>query len=101
LGAAKYQRGLFCKATLKDVVLLDVTPLKPWYRNAGGVFQPSDSTATPRSTKIAGLSRTAEDNQSAVTIPRLPKGNVKNGCGQQASLAGVQLESITPSHAQG
>ena len=66
LGAA-VQAGVL-QGDVKDVLLLDVTPLTLGIETMGGVFTPLIERNTTIPTKKAQVFSTAEDNQSAVTI---------------------------------
>jgi molecular chaperone DnaK len=66
LGAA-VQAGVL-QGDVKDVLLLDVTPLTLGIETLGGVFTPLIERNTTIPTKKAQVFSTAEDNQSAVTI---------------------------------
>ncbi len=66
VGAA-IQGGVLA-GTVKDVLLLDVTPLSLGIETRGGVFTKMIENNTTIPTKASQVFSTAEDNQSAVTV---------------------------------
>lgn len=79
---------------VKDVLLLDVTPLTLGIETMGGVMTPVIEKNTTIPTKKAQVFSTAEDNQTAVTIHVL-QGERKQA-GQNKSLGRFDLADIPP-----
>ena len=92
LGAA-IQAGVL-QGDVKDVLLLDVTPLTLGIETLGGVFTPLIERNTTIPTKKSQVFSTADDNQSAVTI-RCFQGE-RPMAGDNKLLGQFDLQGIPP-----
>ncbi len=92
LGAA-IQAGVL-QGDVKDVVLLDVTPLSLGIETLGGIFTRLIDRNTTIPTKKSQIFSTAEDNQSAVTI-RVFQGE-REMAADNKLLGQFNLENIPP-----
>jgi len=88
-------QGAVLAGDVKDVLLLDVTPLSLGIETMGGVMTALIEKNTTIPTKKTQVFSTAEDNQTAVTIHVL-QGERKQA-GQNKSLGRFDLADIPPS----
>ena len=87
-------QGAVLSGDVKDVVLLDVTPLSIGIETLGGVFTPLIERNTTIPAKKSQVFSTAEDNQVAVTI-RVFQGERKMASANKL-LGQFNLEGIPP-----
>lgn len=87
-------QGAVLAGDVKDVLLLDVTPLTLGIETMGGVATPLIEKNTTIPTKKSQVFSTAEDNQTAVTI-HVVQGERKQA-GQNKSLGRFDLADIPP-----
>lgn len=92
MGAAL--QGSVLSGDVKDVLLLDVTPLTLGIETMGGVATPVIEKNTTIPTKKSQTFSTAEDNQTAVTI-HVVQGERKQAA-QNKSLGRFDLQDIPP-----
>src|SRR5690606_6826737 len=92
IGAAV--QGAVLSGEVKDVLLLDVTPLTLGIETMGGVATPLIEKNTTIPTKKSQVFSTAEDNQTAVTI-HVVQGERKQAA-QNKSLGRFDLADIPP-----
>ncbi|XOD39059.1 MAG: molecular chaperone DnaK [Candidatus Carsonella ruddii] len=90
---ASVQAGVL-SGVVKDVLLLDVTPLTLGIETMGGIMTPLIEKNTTIPTRKTQVFSTAEDNQTAVTIHTL-QGERKKAT-QNKSLGKFDLNDISP-----
>jgi len=88
-------QGAVLAGDVKDVLLLDVTPLTLGIETMGGVATPLIEKNTTIPTKKSQIFSTAEDNQTAVTV-HVVQGERKQAA-QNKSLGRFDLADIPPS----
>ncbi|MDG1945990.1 MAG: molecular chaperone DnaK [Halioglobus sp.] len=88
-------QGAVLSGDVKDVLLLDVTPLTLGIETMGGVATPLIDKNTTIPTKKSQIFSTADDNQTAVTI-HVVQGERKQSSGNK-SLGRFDLADIPPS----
>ncbi|QCI19731.1 molecular chaperone DnaK [Buchnera aphidicola (Brevicoryne brassicae)] len=87
-------QGGVLSGDVKDVLLLDVTPLSLGIETMGGIMTPLINKNTTIPTKHSQVFSTAEDNQSAVTIHILQGERKKSS--DNKSLGQFNLDGIEP-----
>ena len=87
-------QGAVLSGEVKDVLLLDVTPLTLGIETKGGVATPLIDKNTTIPTKKSQIFSTAEDNQTAVTV-HVVQGERKQAAGNK-SLGRFDLTEIPP-----
>ncbi|WP_432471815.1 molecular chaperone DnaK [Amphritea sp. HPY] len=87
-------QGAVLAGDVKDVLLLDVTPLSLGIETMGGVATPVIEKNTTIPTKKSQIFSTADDNQNAVTI-HVVQGERKQASGNK-SLGRFDLSEIPP-----